>query len=259
MSSSKATLYRGWDEPGHYVWSPFVTKVELRLRLAEVSYQIAAGSVNKSPRGKVPYIALSEKGEILSDSTLILKKLTEDGVLPDINATLSPAQRAHDLALRALLEDKLYFYHPEITQSFERWHQNYYAMRDHVLSALPYLVRFLVGLLIYRESTQTLHGQGTGRFSPDEIAAFRLQIWESFDALLQAAKRNATGAEEAPFWVMGGEAPTEADTVFFGFIVSVLICSAAPESQKVVRSFPVVLEYAQRIHDRYFPDYQRWE
>lgn len=32
----------------------------------------------------------------------------------------------------------------------------------------------------------------------------------------------------------------------------------APDSQKVVRGFPVLLEYADRIHDKYFPDYEKW-
>ena len=31
-----------------------------------------------------------------------------------------------------------------------------------------------------------------------------------------------------------------------------------PDSQKVVRDFPVVVEYARRIHERYFPDYEIW-
>lgn len=32
----------------------------------------------------------------------------------------------------------------------------------------------------------------------------------------------------------------------------------APDSREVVKGFPVVLEYAERIHDRYFPDYEKW-
>ena len=34
----------------------------------------------------------------------------EDGVLDELNAKLSPTEKAHDLALSALLENKLYFY-----------------------------------------------------------------------------------------------------------------------------------------------------
>lgn len=36
-------------------------------------------------------------------------------------------------------------------------------------------------------------------------------------------------------------------------------CPRAPDSQKVVKGLPTVVEYAERIHDRYFPDYKRWD
>jgi hypothetical protein len=29
--------------------------------------------------------------------------------------------------------------------------------------------------------------------------------------------------------------------------------------KEVVSGFPVALEYTKRIHDAYFPDYERWE
>jgi hypothetical protein len=34
---------------------------------------------------------------------------------------------------------------------------------------------------------------------------------------------------------------------------------SAPASRKVVDSFPVLEDYARRIHHRYFPDYALWE
>ena len=38
-----------------------------------------------------------------------------------------------------------------------------------------------------------------------------------------------------------------------------MVYARAPETQKVVKSFPVVGDYARRIHNRYFPDYACWE
>jgi hypothetical protein len=100
-------------------------------------------------------------------------------------------------------------------------------MRDHVLSSLPYPAQVFVGLVIYRRAIYTLHGQGTGRFSIDEIASIRQEIWENVDALLRASKSKSTASKsDEPYWILGGNEPTEADIVVFGFIVSVLICSA---------------------------------
>ncbi|RYO95292.1 hypothetical protein DL766_002278 [Monosporascus sp. MC13-8B] len=201
------TVFRGWEDPGRYVWSPYVIKLEARLRFGGM-------------RGHV----WAETNSLLSDSTFIIKVLSRWGIVPDLNAVLGPEDRAKDLALRALLEEKLYFYH-----TWERWVRNYYSMRDHVLREAPYPVRVIVGLLIYRKTTAMLHGQGAGRFTPEEIAMFRLEIWEAFSDLLRASKekmRKDSGEDRGPFWVLGGEDPTEADCVLFGFVVSVLICTA---------------------------------
>ncbi|RYP08897.1 hypothetical protein DL764_001607 [Monosporascus ibericus] len=269
------TVFRGWEDPGRYVWSPYVIKLEARLRFGGVRYGVARGSLKEAPKGKIPYVEcrsapVSTSEEIraeanaqLSDSTLIIKALSGWGVVPDLNAVLGPEDRAKDLALRALLEEKLQLVADlsPARKTWERWMQNYYVMRDHVLQDAPYPVRAIVGLLIYRKTTATLHGQGTGRFAPEEIALFRLEIWEAFSDLLRASKekmRKDAGEDRGAFWVLGGDDPTEADCVLFGFIVSVLICTAAPDSQNVVRDFPILLEYAGCIHDRYFPDYEKW-
>ena len=132
--STAFTLFRGWLEPGQHVWSPFVIKLEARFRFANLKYATDCGSPRSAPKGKIPYIQCrgeaarrlvdnggaswisnggSEEDSVagMGDSALIIKALVNSGLLPDINAGLSPEERASDLALRALLEDKLYFYH----------------------------------------------------------------------------------------------------------------------------------------------------
>ena len=74
-----------------------------------------------APMGKVPYVDMrplqGTKDGIpssLGDSTLILRRLIDMGQIKDLNTGLSDEQRAFDVALRALLEDKLYFYNVRI-------------------------------------------------------------------------------------------------------------------------------------------------
>ncbi|KAJ4302005.1 hypothetical protein N0V88_002136 [Collariella sp. IMI 366227] len=257
------TLHRGFPARACYVWSPFSNKLEARLRMAGLRYKLGAGSPMKAPRGKIPYVEAATtqdaeskpKQQLLGDSGLIVRKFVEDGHMADLNASLTPAERAKDLAVRALLEDKLYFY-----QVRERWQDNYYTMRDTVLAAVPYPVRVLVGLLAYRKVMGTLHGQGVLRYTREEAAAARREVWEGLNAMLVEARSRALAAgRQGPFWVLGGEKATEADSVVFGFVAASLVCKAAPESEKLVRSFPVLVEYATRIHDKYFSDYERWE
>ncbi|OCL10999.1 hypothetical protein AOQ84DRAFT_336604 [Glonium stellatum] len=254
---TKLIVYRGWLDRGKHVWSPFVIKLEARLRFAGVTYITEAGSTLTAPKGKIPYIKYREIDDspttTLGDSTLIIKHLVERNILPNINANVPPTTRAQDLALRSLLEEKLYFYH-----TWELWDQNYYQMREHILQGLPYPMRVVIGLLIHRNTMKTLNGQGTNRHTPEEIRAFREEIWEAINELLLSSKTTKGSADGRPFWILGGEGPTEADATLFGFIVCVLVCTARQESQRLVKGFPIILEYAERIHDIYFPDYEKW-
>jgi hypothetical protein len=69
-----------------------------------------------APTGKIPYITLkppnSDEEIKLGDSCLISKYLTEHGMIEDLNeaAHLGLKGKALDAAVRALMEDKLYFF-----------------------------------------------------------------------------------------------------------------------------------------------------
>ncbi|KAH7041420.1 uncharacterized protein B0I36DRAFT_345027 [Microdochium trichocladiopsis] len=272
QAASQLTLFRGWDEKGRHVWSPFVIKLEARLRFADLKYTTAVGSPRTAPKGKIPYLDVTDTQDGVtsqfSDSSLIIADLMDAGLLPALNDDLDAVQRSHDLALRAMLEDKLYFYHTR-----ERWIENYYTMRDYALWSAPYPVRVVVGLMVYRKTNAMLHGQGTGRFSADEIAKFKLGIWTSInDLLVESRSGGSAGAanDREPFWALGGERPTEADCTLFGFVVSVMTSTACdkhilltpqdsgPESRRIVQRFPVILDFASRIQDKYFPDYEKF-
>lgn len=88
-------------------------------------------------------------------------------------------------------------------------------MRDQgPLSTIPYLPRLIIGQIVYRKALRTLHLQGTGRYSPAEISALRLETWTALNALVGEG------------WVLGGEGPTDADACLFGFLASSLTALA---------------------------------
>lgn len=122
LTMPSITLHRGWDTPGIFVWSPFVTKVEARFRFAGLEYKTDAGGPRSGPRGKIPYIEVQDPDgdgpKALGDSSEIIKALVHSGNLPDLNVELSPVERAFDMALRALLEEKLYFYQVRCFQEY---------------------------------------------------------------------------------------------------------------------------------------------
>lgn len=102
--------------------------------------------------------------------------------------------------------------------------QNYYTMRDWVLWSVPYPVRIVVGLIVWRTVQANLAGQGTGRYNADEVRTFRQEVWDSMEILLVESKKKSRDA--GLFWVLGGDKPTEADMSLFGSIVAIIACPA---------------------------------
>ena len=255
-TQQQIVIYRGADLPSQYTWSPFVSKLELRCRLSGLRYVCGIGFPPSGPKGKIPYAEVTLPGQTsvwLADSTLIAKDFVKKGLLPDLNSELSAKEKGQDVAIRSLMEDKLAFY-----DTYERWVKNYYVMRDHAMVKLPYPARIIAGTLAYRGIIQRLHEQGTGRFSDAEICAFTKEVWQSIDSILKESFEDA--GKDQCFWILGGKEATEADTSFFGFVVANLVSDSAPWSRDLLKKeFPVVVEYARRIHKKYFPDYQMWD
>lgn len=117
-------VYRGWPDKGKYTWSPFVTKVEFRCRHAGLRYEAEAGGARGAPKGKIPYVDLSPLQndaatvpDLLGDSTFIIDRLQSMDCVPNLNVDLTDEQKLDDLAIRALCEDKLYFYHVSHVQT----------------------------------------------------------------------------------------------------------------------------------------------
>lgn len=252
-------LYRGFPPKNEYVWSPFVTKLEFRLRHSKVPYTNHTGSTSEGPNGKIPYMDLSSatakedhraSRNLVADSTVIIDSLIDCGVLQDLNKYLSEEQKAADMGIRALLEERLYF-----LGMGERWLDNYYVHRDKILESKPWLVRYIVGNLIHRKIVQTLHLQGCGRFSKEQQKQFRHEIWDTLERML-SVRRKAAGRKSGPFWLLGGKEPTEADAVVFAFINSNQVCKSCPESTTFIEGLPTIVDYARRIHATYFPDYE---
>ncbi|KAJ9637462.1 uncharacterized protein PV06_04053 [Exophiala oligosperma] len=267
--SPPLVVYRGFIDKGKYTWSPYVTKLEFRFRHAGLRYVTEPGSPRSAPKGKIPYIdlapllqqqdaAANPTPQLLGDSSLIFDRLESMDCIPNLNENLTDEQKLNDSAIRALCEDKLYFYNMR-----EKWldGKNFYVQRDKALWALPYPMRVVIGYMIHRGITQTLHGQGTGRFSDEEVKKFRADVWQSIDNVLKQRLKpsSSRSTKTEPAWVLGGEQPTEADATLFGFIVSALLSESNPETRSLVKSLSGVMDYAGRIHRRFFPDYEVWE
>jgi len=86
--------------------SPFVTKAEVLLKMAELPYRSDTTGFKKAPKGKLPYI--DDGGEIISDSTFIRWHLERKYNI-DFDRGLLAEQRSIAWAFEKMMEDHLYW------------------------------------------------------------------------------------------------------------------------------------------------------
>jgi glutathione S-transferase len=184
--------------------SPFVTKVELLLKMAKLLYRTDTTGFNKAPKGKLPYIV--DEGVVVPDSTFIRWHL-EQKYRIDFDFGLSVTQRATAWAFGKMAEEQLYW-----VLLHDRWmiDGNFRRGPARFFDKVPAAVRPFVTAMIRRKMRSALHAQGIGRHSRQEIAALGAR---SINAM-------ADFLGDKPF-LMGSE-PTGVDATMFAFVCAAL-------------------------------------
>jgi glutathione S-transferase len=216
--------------------SPFVMKAETLLKMAGVPFRTDSGGFGKSPKGKLPYI--DDDGERIADSTFIRWHI-EKKYRFDFDRGISAEQRATAWAFEKLAEDHLYW---AVVDA--RWTSdaNFYKGPVKFFARVPGPVRPLVVAMVRRQLRKTLHGQGTGRHSPAEIAALAKH---GIDAI-------ADYLGQKPFF-MGGE-PAGVDATMFAFTAGLLCPLFDTPLRAAAERHDNLKRYVGRMAARFYPD-----
>ena len=217
--------------------SPFVTKVETLLRMSKLPFEKALMSFSKAPKGKMPYI--DDGVELLGDSTFIRWRLEKKyGV--DFDNGLTTEQLAIAWAFEKMAEDNLYW-----VSMHARWmHDANFERGPKVFfKAAPAVIRPLVVAMVRRQVRKSLHSQGMGRHSPNEIAALGSR---SLGAI-------ADYLGDKPFF-MGSE-PTGIDATIFAFVVSAMCPLFESPLQQAAAGHGNLRRYVGRMTARFYPEF----
>ena len=172
------TLYGSGPNFGLPDASPFVTKAETLLRMSKLPFEKSLMSFSKAPKGKIPYI--EDDGQLLGDSTLIRWHLEKKYGI-DFDQGLTAEQLAIAWAFEKMAEDNLYwasvYFRWMIDANFRKGPVNFFR-------GVPAPVRPVVVSMIRRRLRKTLHGQGLGRHSTDEITAIGIRSIDAMAAYL---------------------------------------------------------------------------
>jgi glutathione S-transferase len=216
--------------------SPFVTKAEVLLKMAELPYRTDTTGFKKAPKGKLPYI--DDEGKIIADSTFIRWHLEKKYNI-DFDRALDPEERAIAWAFEKMMEDHLYW-----AVVHARWMDdaNFAKGPATFFRGVPAPIRPLVLAMIRRKLRRMLHGQGFGRHSPDEIVALGAQSIDATAAFLGAK----------PF-MMGSE-PTGLDATAFSFVAGALCPLFDTPLRTAAERHENLKRYVGRMTARFYPD-----
>lgn len=215
--------------------SPFCLKLETFLRMAGQAYQnVYIFNPGKAPKGKLPYI--EDEGRAVADSGLILGYLKEHRNL-DLDASLTPAERAVSLAWQRLLEEHLYW-----ALIHSRWldEDGWRRTRQEFFGKLPWPLRALVPALVRRGMRAEIRGHGMGRHKADEIWRMGMTDLEALSDFLA----------DKPYF-MGGH-PSSLDAVAYGFLANILLVDLDNPLRRRALQLPNLGAFCERMKGRYW-------
>lgn len=224
---------RAWGTPH---MSPFCAKLETYLRMTETPHKVVAASMQKAPKGKIPYVTID--GELMGDSQLIIERLEKTAKQP-LDGDLSARDRATGRAIRRMIEEGTYFIGVHLRwTSDEGWPHT----RKEMATIIPAPLRPLLPI-IRRKVRKSNISQGTGRHSHDDICAMAVADFQAC----------ADQLGDQPFLL--GDRPHVVDTTLYAFLEGQLRFPAqTPVNTAIKTSMPNLVAYAGRIRARWWPD-----
>lgn len=223
---------RTWEIPNP---SPACLAVETYLRMSELPFRVVSTrNAGKGPKTKLP--VLVDDGTVVSDVSLIFEHLK--GKYGDrLDARLSPARRATGHLIRRTFEENLYW-----VGLYMRWldEGGWGAIQEPYFGHLSGLGRWAVPSLVRAGMRATLHLQGMGRHSRDEVYALGSADLSAVSLLL---------GDERYF---GGDEPSSVDAVVYGFLANLYWVPIESPLKEHARSLPNLLAHAERVRERYY-------
>jgi glutathione S-transferase len=213
--------------------SPFCVKAEVYLQLAGIPYTTQVGDSRKAPKAKLP--VLHDGAQAIADSSAIIEHLERTRGKP-LDAFLSPEQVAIATAVKAMLEEQLYF-----VVAYQRWQEDrgweVYKPTFRELGAQLGIPAFLFGIVlpqVRRQTVASLRGQGMGRHTPDEVTAIGKRILTSISTLCVG-----------PYFF--GKQPCTLDATVYAFVQSILGAPFEGPLKEQLRADEKLVRYCEHV------------
>jgi|SRR5579871_2680246 len=217
--------------------SPFVMKTDVQLKMSGLPYRFERGGPQAAPKGKIPFV--DDDGVRIGDSTFIRDHIEEKYGI-DLDRALSPDDRARAWAIERMLEDHLYF-----ALIHARWlnDANFAKGPAHFFDGVPEEHRAQARRDGQARVRATLHGQGLGRHSAEEIADLGQRTLRALSRIL---------GEKA---FLFGNILSSVDATAFAMVAGVLTPFFETTLRTRALNYENLVAYSERMMQRFYPDF----
>lgn len=230
-------LFGGGPSFGLPETSPYVTKTEVQLKMAGLAYVKARGTPQQAPKGQVPWI---EHGEARVGDSTFIRAWIEDTHGIDLDAGLTPVERAQSWAIERMIENHLgwcaAWFRFKDPANFEKGPGRWFdalpsdqreGMRDYLRTAVD----------------ANLKAVGVGRHSPGEILTLAVKSLAALSELLA----------DKPF--LFGERPTGVDATAFAILAGLLTPFFDSPLRREAEGYVNLAAYVDRMMARFYPEF----
>ena len=231
------TLYGFGEDFGLPEISPYVTKTEVQLRMAGLTYVKAQAAPTDAPKGQLPWI--EDDGEAIADTHFIRLHLERKyGV--DFDEGLGAAERAQAWAIERMVEN-----HFGWTMICARWlvPENFAKGPAHFFDAAPKAVRAQLREEALRQVGDSVRAVGIGRHSEAEVLALGVRSLSALAALLGRKS------------FLMGPRPTGVDAAAFGMLAGLMTPYFDAPLRRQAMRFGNLVAYVDRMMAGAYPDF----
>lgn len=218
--------------------SPFVTKIDLTLRVHGIEFKRIDSSNNlqKAPKTKLPFI--EDHGVIVSDSVFIIDYL-KDRYKVDLDAHLTQEQAAQAQLIGKSLDENLYW---AIVHS--RWIKDdvWPTVKANFFNPLPFPINHLVAWYARNSTRKQIIGHGIGKHSDQEIEKIAHKSWASLSTLL--------GGKSYFF----GNKISSLDVTTFAMLGALTLSNLETQLGEHAKAYENLADHSRRIAKQYYPN-----
>lgn len=216
--------------------SPFVSKVEILLKMAGLPYERKSALPGKGPKGKIPWIV--DDGEAIGDSTMIRWHIEKKyGV--DFDAGYSASERAQAWAFEKMLEEHAYW-----AAVSNRWNvpANFDKGPRTFFKSVPALIRPMVISMVAKRFNKNLYAQGMGRHAQADIDRLGVTDLIALSDFM----------DDKLFLL--GDRPCGADATAYSFVLGALCPLFDSPMRDAAASRANLVAYAERCTKKFYSD-----